>query len=362
MDHAGKLRELAEGMREADLDLVLLFGRDNVRYFTGFRLNRAASSILAVERDGKPTYIVAQLDFERAKRECWIEEVIPFPEDTPNYLTVLAPLFQRGLGRIGVEKRCLTLQQAEYVRELAGDRVELVDVEGLVAELRVVKGEQEISSIRCAAEIASRVMEEILKEVRPGVREAELVGLVEYLLRREGAEGASFEPFLMSGEEAAWPRRVASGKPLREGELALLDMGAVYEGYCSDITRTFAVGEVDRERKRIFTVACKAQEAALAAIKPGIKASEVDRAAREVIEAEGLGKYFPHLTGHGVGVSIHEAPILDRGVDMELRPGMVVTVEPGIYLPGVGAARVEDMVVVTHTGYEVLTTAPRELV
>ena len=168
MDHAGKLRELAEGMREADLDLVLLFDRDNVRYFTGFRLNRAASSILAVERDGKPTYIVAQLDFERAKRECWIEEVIPFPEDTPNYLTVLAPLFQRGLGRIGVEKRCLTLQQAEYVRELAGDRVELVDVEGLVAELRVVKGEQEISSIQRAAEIASRVMERSSRRYVPG--------------------------------------------------------------------------------------------------------------------------------------------------------------------------------------------------
>jgi len=362
MDHAGKLRELAEGMREAGLDLVLLFDRDNVRYFTGFRLNRASSSILAVDRDGKPTYIVAQLDFERARRECWIEEVIPFPEDTPNYLKALAPLFRGRLGRIGVEKRCLTLQQAEYVRELAGDRVELVDVEGLVAKLRAVKSEEELERIRHAAGIASRVMGEVLREARPGVTEAELVGLAEYLLRREGAEGSSFEPFLMSGEEAAWPRRVASGKPLREGELALLDMGAVYEGYCSDITRTFAVGEVDRERKRVFTVALSAQEAALATIKPGVKASDVDRAARAVIEAEGLGKYFPHITGHGVGLSIHEAPILDRGVDTVLSPGMVVTVEPGVYVPGVGAARVEDMVVVTQTGCEVLTGAPRDLV
>ncbi len=362
MDCPGKLRELAEGMRDAGIDLVLLFDRDNVRYFTGFRLNRASSSILAVDRDGKPTYIVAQLDFERAKRECWIEDIIPFPEDTPNYLSVLEALLRGRVERIGVEKRCLTLEQAEYVRELFGNGVELVDVERLVAELRAVKSEEELERIRHAAGIASRVMGEVLREARPGVTEAELVGLAEYLLRREGAEGSSFEPFLMSGEEAAWPRRVASGKPLREGELALLDMGAVYEGYCSDITRTFAVGEADRERKRIFAVAWKAQEAALAAIRPGIRAAEVDRVAREVIEAEGLGKYFPHLTGHGVGVSIHEAPILDRGVDTVLSPGMVVTVEPGVYVPGVGAARVEDMVVVTRTGCEILTDAPRDLV
>lgn len=362
MDYTGRVKELVGRMREEGLDLVLLFHRDTVRYFTGFRLNRASTSILALERDGSPTYVVAQLDFERAKRECWVERIIPFPEDTPNHLSVLSPLFRRGVRRVGVEKGSLTLRQAEYLEELAGNGVEFVDVEGMAAELRAVKTEEEITRIRRAAEIASRVMGEVLREARPGVREAELVGLVEYLLRREGAEGSSFEPFLMSGEEAAWPRRVASGKPLREGELALLDMGAVYEGYCSDITRTFAVGEVPREAERIFRVARKAQEAALAAIGPGVRAHEVDWAAREVIEAEGMGEYFPHLTGHGVGISIHEAPILDRGVDTVLSPGMVVTVEPGVYVPGVGAARVEDMVVVTETGCEVLTDVPRDLV
>jgi Xaa-Pro aminopeptidase len=254
------------------------------------------------------------------------------------------------------------LIQAEQISRLAGDSVRFCDVRDFMVRLRLVKSEAELDRIREAAAIADRVMEEIAGEVQPGVQEQEFVGMVEYLLRREGAEGPSFEPFFMSGENAWLPQRVASRKSLREGELALLDMGAVYRGYCSDITRTFAVGEVSEEQRRIFRVAREAQAAAIEAIRPGVMASAVDRAAREVIEAAGLGSYFPHLTGHGVGVSIHEPPILDRGVDMLLEPGMVLTVEPGIYLPGVGAARVEDMVVVTGTGCELLTSAQRDLV
>lgn len=349
-------------MRDQDLDLVILFDRDNIRYFTGFRLNRTGNSFLAVDRDGAPTYFVAQLDLERAKRSCWIDQVIAFPEDTSNYLSVLVPLFQRGPRRIGVEKDVLTLHQSERLRETANPRMELVDVRDLTAELRVIKSEEELGCIRRAAAIADQVMEEILEEAHPGVSEAELAAWGEYRMRLKGAEGSSFEPFLMSGENAWLPQRIAGERLLRAGELVLLDMGAVWDGYCSDLTRTFSLGEVSREQRRIFEVAWEAQRAALDAVRPGVTAFEVDRAAREVVEAEGLGDYFPHLTGHGVGVSIHEPPILDRGVGTILRPGMVVTVEPGIYLPGVGAARVEDMVVVTATGHEVLTNARRDLI
>lgn len=362
MDYAGRLLALKDWMRENDVDIVILFDRANIRYFTDFRLNRAASSILAVDRTGRPTYIVAQLDLERARRDCWIEDIVPFPEDTPDYLAALTPLLAKGVRRVGVERDVVTLIQTEQISRFAGDGVRFCDVRDFMVRLRLVKSEAELERIREAAAIADRVMEEIAGEVQPGIQEQELVGMVEYLLRREGAEGPSFEPFFMSGENAWLPQRVASGKSLREGELALLDMGAVYRGYCSDITRTFGVGEVSEEQRRIFRVAREAQAAAIEAIRPGVVASAVDRAAREVIEAAGLGSYFPHLTGHGVGVSIHEPPILDRGVDMVLEPGMVLTVEPGIYLPGVGAARVEDMVVVTGTGCELLTSARRDLV
>lgn len=361
MEHSRRLAALTERMREERLDLVLLFDRDNVRYFTGFRLNRAVSSILAVSPDEGPTYLVAQLDLERAKRDCFIKCVVPFPEDTPNYLRALAQLFRIAPRRIGVEKDALTLRQAEYLRELGQREPEFVDIRGLTSDLRAIKSPEEIAAIRRAAAIADRVMGRIRAEVRPGAREADLASLTEHLAVQEGAEGNSFEPFLMSGKNAWLPQRVASRKTLEEGELALFDMGVVYEGYCSDLTRTFAVGEVSDERRRLFDVALAAQRAAMEALQPGVAAGDVDRAARAVIEEAGLGQYFPHITGHGLGVSTHEAPILDRGREDPLRPGMVLTVEPGVYVPGVGAARVEDMVLVTPAGHEVLTAAPRAL-
>ena len=357
-----RIAALQEGMERAGIDLVLLFDRANVRYFTGFRLNRVINSILAVPRDREPVYVVAQLDLERAKRDCWIERIVPFPEDTPNYLSALAPLLTGHVRKLGTERDVITLAQADYIRELAGSGCELVDIRPLTTRLRAVKSPEEIELIRRAAEIADRAMEEVIDNLRPGVSEAELSALAECRMLREGAEGVSFEPFLMSGENGWLPQRISSRKPLRTGELALLDMGAVYDGYCSDLTRTFAVGKVDAEKRRIFRVAYAAQQAAIAAIRPGIRACDVDAVARKMIAAEGLGEYFPHLTGHGVGLSTHEPPILDRNVEMVLEPGMVVTVEPGIYLPGVGAARVEDMVLVTPTGHELLTATSRELV
>ncbi|MBC7099421.1 aminopeptidase P family protein [Candidatus Bipolaricaulota bacterium] len=361
MEYAGRLEVVSGWLEEHRLDLLLLMDRANTRYLTGFRLNRAASSCLVVRRKGPPVYVVAQLDLERARRDCWLEEVIPFPEDSPDHMAVLAP-FLSGARRVGVERGLFSLELAERVSRLARGEVEFVDVGGCLLELRARKSPAELELLREAAAIADRVMAEVKKHVRPGVREQELVGLVDYLTRRFGAEGPSFEAFFMSGENAWLPQRVATEKALAEGELALLDMGAVYQGYCSDLTRTFAVGEPGKEQRELFQVAREAQAAALAAIRPGVRAREVDQAAREVIERAGWGEYFPHITGHGVGLAIHELPILDRSSDYELSPGMVVTVEPGIYLPGVGAARVEDMVVVTEDGCQVLTSAPRDLV
>lgn len=348
-------------MREEGLDLALLFARDNIRYFTGFRTNRVVSSILAVSATEGATYIVAKLDLTRARRDCWIDRIIPFPEDTPNYLDALRELLSKSTRSVGVEKDTLSLAQAEYLDKLTGNSCKLVDVRALTAKLRALKSPQEIENLRRAADIASHAMEQVQEAVRPGRREAELSSWAMYLMEQDGAEGPSFEPFFMSGENAWLPQRISSQKRLKEGELALLDMGAIYDGYCSDTTRTFAVGEVSAKQKEIFHLAREAQSAAISFIRPGVAACDVDAVARTIIEDAGYGEFFPHLTGHGVGLSIHETPIIDRGVDMLLKAGMVVTVEPGIYVPGVGAARVEDMVVVTDSGCELLTSAPRGL-
>jgi Xaa-Pro aminopeptidase len=290
-----------------------------------------------------------------------MEQIIPFPEDTPNYLDVLRPLVASSTRHIGVEKDIFSLAQAEYVSGFPQNHCEFVDVRPLTSKLRTIKSGDEIGVLKKAADIASEAMEKVQEAIRPGVSEAELSTWAEYLMTKAGAEGSSFEPFFMSGENAWLPQRVSSQKMLREGEMALFDMGAIYDGYCSDTTRTFAVGKVTPRQRELFQVAREAQQAAIEAVRPGELASKVDAAARTVIERAGYGEFFPHLTGHGVGLSIHEAPIIDEGEGMVLQSGMVVTVEPGIYLPGVGAARIEDMVVVTDSGCEVLTSAPRGL-
>jgi len=358
--YADRVETLIEWMKKQDLNLVLLFDRDNIRYFTGFRLNRVVNSILAISSTDGPTYFVANLDLNRAKRDVWIDRIVPFPEDTPSYLDALRPLFVNGIRCVGLEKDTISLEQAEYLRTL-GNGWESIDVRPFTAKMRMIKTDVELDFLRTAANIASDAMEQIRRAILPGMCECQLSSWAEYLMAQAGAEGTSFESFLMSGENSWLPQRFSSRKALVAGEMALLDMGAIVNGYCSDITRTFAVEKVSAEQRRIFEIASEAQQAAIAAVRPGVAAKEVDSAARTIIEDAGLGDFFPHLTGHGVGLSSHEEPIADRGRDTLLEPGMVLTVEPGIYVPGVGAARVEDMVVVTSSGHELLTSASREL-
>ncbi len=363
MEYQQRVAALSKHLGERGLDVAVLFDPANVRYITGFRLNRATSSILIINSSGSLTFVVARLDYERAKRDCWIgnENILFFPEDTKDYLKVLhQPL--RKAETVGIEEKSITHYQLFYLRQICRNTLKLASIESDLSELRAIKSQEEIEAIRRAAAIADEAMTEVFNMVKKGMTEAEISSYAEYVMRTEGAEGASFEPFLMSGENAWLPQRLSSQKRLKEAELMILDLGAIYEGYCSDLTRTSGLGSLTRDQERIFKVALKAQQAAIALVRPGMKAAEVDAVARKIIQREGYGKYFPHLTGHGVGLSIHELPIIDKGVETPLRSGMVITIEPGIYLPGVGAARIEDMVLVTDTGYELLTRAERELI
>lgn len=348
-------------MRGQECDLTLLFDRDNVRYFTGFRLNRACMSILAVSSGGEPTYAVARLDIERARRDCWIERIVAFPEDTPSYLAALDPFLTRGVRRIGVERDVLTLAHAEAIREQAEHDVEFVDIRAVTTRLRLIKCEEEVRLLRAAASVADQAMDAVREVIRSGQTEADIVGFVEHQVRLAGGEGTSFEPFMMSGERAWLPQRVGSNHRMRDGEMAILDMGAVVDGYSSDLTRTFGLGRLTAAQEEVFRLSLEAHDAAIEAVRPGVLASDVDAAARDMIAATGHGEHFPHITGHGLGVSTHEPPIIDEGVSVALQPGMVLTIEPGVYVPGVGAARIEDMVLVTNDGHEVLTQADRGL-
>lgn len=365
MNYSDKIKKLTLRLSEEHIDVAILFNKAVIRYFTGFRMNTAAFSILMVDKDGRAEYIVPLLDFKRARRDCWIEDenIHHFSEDTPDYLKALdEPFKKRNPKIVGVEENTINQHQMSYLKRLCSESTDFKSIDQLLLKLRSVKTGEELEIIRKAANIADKAMGKALKKLEKGITEVEMAAFATYTMETRGAEGTSFEPFVMSGENAWLPQRISTEKKLKEGELVVFDMGAIYKGYCSDLTRTFCLGEATSKQKQIFGVAYEAQRKAIEAIKPGKKAGDIDARARKLISDRGFGEYFPHLTGHGVGIDIHEYPILDKGIETILEPNMVTTVEPGIYLPGVGAARVEDMVLITEDGSEVLTKTERNLI
>lgn len=358
-----RVRRFARRLNESGVDIAILTSPSNIRYFSDFRMNRSAGSILTLDRSGVITYIVPQLDFERTKRRCWIDNILAFPEDSPDCLSVLSEIPGKKPCKVGVEPAAITYDRVKQLARIWQNDTAFISVETELANLRLIKSDREIRRIRRAARIVDRAMAAAITGARHSQdpSEADVCAHLEREVRRNGGEGTAFEPFVMSGINSWLPQRIASGKKLREKELVVFDAGAVWEGYCSDMTRTFRVGRVSSRQRRIFDVALNAQQEAVNAIMPGKKAWEIDAIARDIIEKEGFGSCFPHITGHGIGLSIHEQPILDRDSQMVLAPNMVVTVEPGVYLPDIGGARIEDMVLVTETGCEVITETAREL-
>lgn len=245
------------------------------------------------------------------------------------------------------------------LREALGS--EPVPTKGLVSELRLVKSPAEIATLREAARITDEAFAHILDVIRPGLREVDVALELERFMRRAGAEGASFAIIVASGVRSAMPHGVASSKPLARGELVTLDFGAKVAGYHADMTRTVALGEVSEAHERLYDAVLRAQEAALAAVAPNAEGRAVDAVARDSLAAAGLAEGFTHGLGHGVGLEVHERPRLSRLSQDTLRPGMVVTVEPGVYRPGDAGVRIEDLVVVTDAGCERLSGSPKAL-
>jgi len=354
-------------LREKGIDAAVFFAGGSIRYFTDFRMNAATESVYMLTADGDEHYFVPRLDYRRATESCPVRNLKILGEDSSdNYAAVKEVLRKAGCERIGFEKEKVTYQQ--YLILQMADAGDLVPVDTLFAQQRAIKSEEELILIRRAAKIADLAMNtcrSVLKErLQAGkeMTESEMTGLARYVYEREGAEGASFDPFCMSGEHVWLPQRFSTAKPVRPGDMSIFDMGAVYQGYCSDLTRTIAAGVVTDEQYRIYETAREAQQRAVQAVCPGKRGYEIDRVAREYIRGQGYGDYFPHITGHGLGTDIHELPILDQSQDIVLAPGMVVTVEPGIYVPETGAARIEDMVLVTEAGYELLTNCDRGMI
>ncbi len=336
-------------MGQSGMDALWVSSPANVRAVSGFTSGKDGKVLVT----GAEAILYTDARYTvQAREESSLSQVIARPPET--YGDAAGRV--RGL-RVGFEAEHLTVAGLEDLR--AHWDAEMVPTRGLVERVRLVKSPGEVAAIREAQELADRVFAEVRPMIRAGVRELDVALELELGLRRAGAE-VGFDVIVASGPRGAMPHGVASERVIEDGDLVTIDFGARLRGYHSDMTRTVAVGTPSEELRRVYNAVLEAEEAAVAAVRPGARGGDLDAVARGILEGRGLGEAFAHSLGHGVGLDIHEGPSLRKGSDDVLEPGMVVTVEPGAYLPGVGGVRIEDLVLVTETGYEVLSRTPKE--
>ncbi|MBV9606141.1 MAG: aminopeptidase P family protein [Solirubrobacterales bacterium] len=346
---------LTERVTEAGVDAVVITDLVNVRYLTGY----TGSNGLALIGANTRVFVTDFRYVEQAAEQ--VEPSFDRRRASLDLLEAIKDALPAGELRLGFEEDHVSVREHGRLRDLLPDRIELVGVHGLVEELRAVKEPGEIAAIRAATELADAAFEQFIAGGLIGRTERELALELEFDMRRRGAEGPSFAPIVAAGPHGALPHASPRDVEVRRGELVVIDWGAQLDGYCSDCTRTVAAGEIDERGAEIYQLVLDAQLAGLEAVTPGAGGREVDAVAREIIEAAGHGEHFGHGLGHGVGLDVHEAPRLAQRSESVLKPGNVVTVEPGVYLPGELGVRIEDLVVLTGDGREILTGLTKEL-
>lgn len=300
-----------------------------------------------------------------AKEECPQYEVLIWGTDG-YYAELLKKVQTEQVGRLGFEDQVMTVSSYESIRstflkETMHD-IQMIPVKDGLKEFRQIKTEIELDKIRKAEEIGDRAFAKILSQLKPGITEKQVASMIEYYMKEEGADGFSFDTIAASGLHSAMPHAVPTDKVLEEGDFLTMDFGCLYDGYCSDMTRTVVIGKANDKQKEIYETVLRAQQTALAGIRPGMKGKEIDALARNVITEAGYGKYFGHSLGHSVGIEIHESPNFSPKEEKVIEPGMVITVEPGIYIEGFGGVRIEDIVIITENGCENITHSPKQLI
>ncbi|WP_078545809.1 M24 family metallopeptidase [Litchfieldia alkalitelluris] len=350
----GKLEKLREGFKEYGIDGLLVTNSYNRRYMTGF--TGTAGVVLISET--KSVFITDFRYVEQASEQIEGFEVV---QHTGQLIDEVAKqAVDMGIKKLGFEQDDLSF--STYSSYNNTTEAELVPVSNAVEKLRLIKSESEIKILKEAAEIADAAYTHILGYIRPGISELDVSNELEFFMRKQGAVSSSFDIIVASGVRSALPHGVATDKIIEKGDFVTLDFGAYYKGYCSDITRTLAVGTPSDELKNIYNIVLEAQLRGMDGIKPGLTGKQADALTRDYITEKGYGQYFGHSTGHGLGMEVHEQPGLSVKSDMILTPGMVVTVEPGIYIAGLGGVRIEDDTVITENGNESLTYSTKELI
>jgi Xaa-Pro aminopeptidase len=359
MDHVGRQRRLREQLAEGRLDALLVSYLPNIRYLCGFT---GSAGVLLVSQRGSVFFTDGRYTAQAR------EEVKGAKVMTTRKAALLGPAEWLAQKRsrvnsarvLGIEGEFLTVGARKRLSEALPSGVRLRMAPPLVEKARMVKDAEEIQRIREAVRLGAGLFDTAVQTIRPGVKEMDVAAEMEYAARKAGAKEMSFPTIIASGKRSALPHGRASDQAIPAQGFVVCDFGVILAGYCSDMTRTVYVGKASAQAKAFYEAVREAQWAGVQAVRPGIEVGEVDQAARKMLRKAGLGRYFTHSTGHGVGLEIHEAPKVANGQKERLRPGMVITIEPGAYIPGQWGVRIEDMVVVTENGCEVLTPTSKQ--
>lgn len=354
-ERANRRRALAARLAELQIDGLFISFLPNVRYLTGFTGSNAILGLDPDEAvmftDGRyETQVKLQVDCKSQVRKGSTWEAAAAWANRRKWKTV------------GIEAARVTVEQRDSIAGMLGHGVDIKPIGRAVEQLRLVKSPAEVEAISHAVQVNSVAYAAALARFRPGMSERDLAAEIDYQMRRAGAEDSAFDTIVASGKNSALPHARPSGAGIETNQLLLIDMGALCEGYASDMTRVVVPGRISSEARRLYGAVLEAQLAAIDAVKPGVKAVAVDAAARRTLRKHALDNLFKHSTGHGLGLEIHEAPRLGKHERLKLAAGMVITIEPGVYKEGFGGVRIEDTVLVTETGCRILTPTAKKLV
>lgn len=350
-----RVDKLRQALNKAGFEAIIIASPHNRRYLSGF--TGTSGTLLITAADS-----ILLTDFRYTTQASGQAAGFTVVEHGPKPIaSVRDLLLERGIRSVAFEQSHVVYADYMAWKEQLGE-VELRPAGAIVEELRTIKDEQELATIQEACRLADAAFAHVQQMIQPGVKEIDLALELEMFMRVRGAAATSFDTIVASGARSALPHGVASEKAVEQGDFVTFDFGALYNGYCSDLTRTVVVGKPSDKHREIYNIVLEAQLHALEHIRPGMTGHEADALARDVIAKYGYGDRFGHSTGHGFGLEIHEQPRLAKQSQTVLTPGMTVTVEPGIYIPGFGGVRIEDDIVITDSGIKILTSSPKELI
>lgn len=363
IDYQTRLQTLLEHLNEKKIDIAMITSPANVFYYTGFNSDphERFMALIIDSRNKKFTLFVPTLDKEIADAESFVKNIIPISDEESPFAKLKSKL-RSNVNCIGLEMNVVSMFRHNQLQAIFPD-ASYIDIQPVINKQRLIKSRNEIIYLQQAVDIIEKVLSEGIKKVQVGMTELELAAELEYLMKRFGAVGPSFPTIVLAGERAALPHGTPGEREFNTGDFLLIDFGVLTKaGYCSDITRTFIIGEASDKQKEIYNIVLQSNQAGVNAVKSGVPLKTFDMEARDVIKENGYGDYFNNRVGHGLGIELHEEPSIHENNNQIAENGLLFTIEPGIYIPDYGGVRIEDEVYINEAGdAELLTSFPREL-